>query len=147
MNSQDIIEKIIEKGHLIASKIRGASSTSDVDVLSKEIEQYYDYVDNNVGKIDEFAENEERYSKLSFYLKIAVETKERHLRYPHKDTKNYGNEDVDVFEEYLDSKEWQKNDGKLLSTTCLKVGTAAVAQKIQRQALDFYSQPGGTGWN
>ena len=105
----EIIEKVINDGHLIANKIRNASSISDINDLSDEIEKYYSFVNENVGEVDELSENEELYSQLSFYLSMAIETKERHLAYPHEEIKDYGNEDVDTFEEYLDSKEWLKN--------------------------------------
>ena len=99
------INNAIKNGHAIAVKMRKANTYSDISALSKDIKKYCDYVNNTFGKLDELSETNERYSKLSLYLALAFETKERHMRYPH-DTDDYGNEDVDVFEEYLDSKEW-----------------------------------------
>lgn len=106
MNKQEIVEKTIEDGHLLATKIREANSIEEIKKLKEEIEQFSDFANNNFGETDDFAEDDEPYSDLSFYLTMAIETKERHLDYSHENAINYGNEGVDTFEEYLDSKNW-----------------------------------------
>ncbi|MDO5451869.1 MAG: hypothetical protein Q4F56_02160, partial [Candidatus Saccharibacteria bacterium] len=110
--NEERIKKAIAEGHLIAEKIKNANNFRELDSLSDEIDRYCDFVNNNFSQVDDFSESGETYCELSFYLKIATETKERHLNYPHDSTENYGNEDVDVFENYLDSKKWLENGAK-----------------------------------
>ena len=100
------IERAILEGHIIAKKIREASSISDTDNLSEEVDNYCDFVDNNFGQIDDFSENDELFCDLSFYLRMALETKERHLSENISSVPDYGNEGVDTFERFLDSKQW-----------------------------------------
>lgn len=112
MTDPDLITETIRDGHLVADKIRKADSISALNNLSEEVEKYCQFVNDNLGEVDEFSETQETYCELSFYLKMAVEGKERHLLYCHDESKDFGNEDVDTFEEFLDSKEWVKNSAE-----------------------------------
>jgi len=107
-SNEELVKKALREGHEIADEISKAKSDLDLDKLSDKIEEFYDFVNENFGSVDEFDENSEKYSDLSFYLSMAIETKSRHLAYPHDEIEDYGNEGVHDFEYYLDSKEWLK---------------------------------------
>lgn len=102
---EKLVEKVIKDGHAVADKIRNAKTLSEIDALSDEIEQYSDFVNENFGILDDFDETGEKYCELTFYIHMAAETKNDHLHYYTGNT-NMGNEGVDDFDSYLESKEW-----------------------------------------
>ncbi len=102
---EKLVEKAIKNGHAIADKIRNAKTIDEVEKLSSEIEEYSDFVNENFGIPDDFGEYSEKYCELDFYIHMAAETKNDHLYY-YAGNPNMGNEGVDDFESYLESKEW-----------------------------------------
>ncbi|MBQ1298806.1 hypothetical protein IIY24_03170 [Candidatus Saccharibacteria bacterium] len=110
-NSDNLVDRAVNEGHNIADKIKRATSVSDLGRLNNEIQGYMDFVDENFGSKDEFSENGEKYSELSFYLTMAIEEKERHLEYNYENPGEIGNDGVDSFLNFLDSKQWIKKGG------------------------------------
>ena len=108
MSTSERADEIIKNGHLIANKIKNASSVSDIDALSEEIERYSDFVNENFGVVDDFGE---KICELYFMLHMAAEEKARQIEY-YPDKAEAGNEDVLDFEEMLDSKDWIKNSAE-----------------------------------
>lgn len=104
MTDSKIVEDIIISGHKIADKIKNASSVSDIDNLSEEIQSFCDNLDENFGAPGDIGEKE---NKLSAILYMAAEEKARQLEY-YPDQNDAGNEDIIEFEEILDSKNWTK---------------------------------------
>lgn len=105
----DLVKKAISEGYEIAEKIRSAKSIAEVEALKEEIKQYSNFVNEEFFEIDEYEDYNEKYCELSFYLTMAIEEKTRHLDYGYID----GNEGVDDFIDYLNSKEWVKNSAKI----------------------------------
>lgn len=105
-NNEELVERALKEGHEIADELSKVRSESDLDKLSDRIEKFYEFVDENFGVVDEFDENSEKYSELSFYLLMAIEAKERSFPYYHPEIEDYGNSGVRDFEYYLDSREW-----------------------------------------
>lgn len=104
-----VINSIIDSGHEIAMKLQEAKTLSDIDALKNDVDSYSDYVNNQVGFVDEFADDgDEKYSDISFYLMMAVKEKEEHIDYYNKHPEEISDGILD-FEEYLDSKEWLKS--------------------------------------
>lgn len=108
MTESKIVENIIISGHKIADKIKNASSVSDIDNLSEEIQSFCDNLDENFGDLGDIGEKE---NKLSAILYMAAEEKARQLEY-YPDQNDAGNEDIIEFEEILDSKNWTKNSAE-----------------------------------
>ncbi len=104
--NEEPIERAIKEGHEIAHKIQSAKTISEIDRLSDEVEKYCDFVNENFGIVDEFAEDKnEKYSDLAFYLYMAIEEKGLHLDYYNLHP-NETNNGVSDFLNYLESKTW-----------------------------------------
>ena len=108
MDASEKVKEVVENGHSIAEKIKNASSVSDIDALSEEIEKYCDFVNENFGIIDDFGE---KTCELSFMLYMAAEEKARQIEY-YPDKNEAGNEDILDFEKMLESKNWIKNSAE-----------------------------------
>jgi len=104
----DLVKKAISDGHKIAEKIRSAKSNAEVDALNEEIEQYTNFVNEEFFEDDDYEEYNEKFCELTFYLTMALEEKTRLLDYGYID----GNGGVDIFINYLESREWVKNSAK-----------------------------------
>ena len=106
MNSNEkIVEKAIKDGRLVADKIRNAKTLDEVKELSSEIEEYSNFVNKNFGVPDDFGEDGEKYCELTFYIHMAAEIKNDYL-YRYAGNPSMGNEGVDDFDSYLESREW-----------------------------------------
>lgn len=104
--TQKLVEKALEEGRKIANELQSTKTISEIDQLSDKVEKYCNFVDENFGNIDDFAENKnEKYSDLTFYLHMAIEEKKDHIKYYvlHPDETSNGILD---FLDYLESKTW-----------------------------------------
>ncbi len=102
----ELIERAIEDGHAIAAKLKKADTVAETNALNEEIESYADFVDNYFGVLNDF---DEKTCELSKMLYMAVDEKIRYLEYYHDTPTKNGNEDLTLFEDYLDSKTWIKS--------------------------------------
>jgi len=106
MDKKELIQKAIDDGNSIAKKIDDAKTLGELEELSNEIDKYSNFVNENFGIVDEFAEHEnEKFCELSFYVCMAVEDKKDHLQYYnlHQEKNSNG---VLNFLDYLRSEEW-----------------------------------------
>ena len=74
MNS-NAIELAVKQGESLANKINLAKTTTQLDILYKEVENYTNFINNEFGIIDDFSEKNEKYCELSFYTYMAVNEK------------------------------------------------------------------------
>ena len=80
MNS-NAIELAVKQGESLANKINLAKTTTQLDTLYKEVENYTNFINNEFGIIDDFSEKNEKYCELSFYAYMAVNEKGDNLEY------------------------------------------------------------------
>ena len=104
MNS-NAIELVVKQGESLANKINLAKTTTQLDTLYKEVENYTNFINNEFGIIDDFSEKNEKYCELSFYAHMAVNEKSDNLEYyiVHPEEMASGVED---FLDYLKSMKW-----------------------------------------
>ena len=104
MNS-NAIELAVKQGESLANKINLAKTTTQLDILYKEVENYTNFINNEFGIIDDFSEKNEKYCELSFYAYMAVNEKSDNLEYYiiHPEETASGVED---FLDYLKSMKW-----------------------------------------
>jgi hypothetical protein len=104
MNS-NAIELAVKQGESLANKINLAKTTTQLDTLYKEVENYTNFINNEFGIIDDFSEKNEKYCELSFYAHMAVNEKSDNLEYyiVHPEEMASGVED---FLDYLKSMKW-----------------------------------------
>lgn len=104
MNS-NAIELAVKQGESLANKINLAKTTTQLDTLYKEVENYTNFINNEFGIIDDFSEKNEKYCELSFYAYMAVNEKSDNLEYyiVHPEEMASGVED---FLDYLKSMKW-----------------------------------------
>lgn len=104
MNS-NAIELVVKQGESLANKINLAKTTTQLDTLYKEVENYTNFINNEFGIIDDFSEKNEKYCELSFYAYMAVNEKSDNLEYyiVHPEEMASGVED---FLDYLKSMKW-----------------------------------------
>lgn len=106
MDKKELIQKAIDDGNSIAKKIDDAKTLGELEELSNEIDKYSNFVNENFGIVDEFAEHEnEKICELSFYVCMAVEEKGDHLEYYNLHQSQISNGVLD-FLDYLNSKKW-----------------------------------------
>ena len=104
MNS-NAIELAVKQGESVANKINLAKTTTQLDTLYKEVENYTNFINNEFGIIDDFSEKNEKYCELSFYAYMTVNEKSDNLEYynAHPEEMASGVED---FLDYLESMKW-----------------------------------------
>ena len=104
MNS-NAVESAIKQGENLANKINLAKTTTQLDILYKEVEYYTNFINNEFGIIDDFSEKNEKYCELSFYAYMAANEKSDNLEYynTHPEETASGVED---FLDYLESMKW-----------------------------------------
>lgn len=104
MNS-NAVESAIKQGENLANKINLAKTTTQLDILYKEVENYTNFINNEFGIIDDFSEKNEKYCELSFYAYMAANEKSDNLEYynTHPEETASGVED---FLDYLESMKW-----------------------------------------
>ena len=54
--TQKLVEKALEEGRKIANELQSTKTISEIDQLSDKVEKYCNFVDENFGNIDDFAE-------------------------------------------------------------------------------------------
>lgn len=106
---EDNIEKVVKNGHSIADKIEKASDVSEIENLSKEIEEYCNFVCENFGTVSDF--DGEKECDLTTFLYVALDWKKKSL-YPENEgnvtVRQLAEEYMSQFIEELDSKTWVK---------------------------------------
>ena len=98
-------ELVIKQGENLANKINLAKTTTQLDILYEEVENYTNFINNEFGIIDDFSEKNEKYCELSFYAYMAANEKSDNLEYynAHPEETASGVED---FLDYLKSMKW-----------------------------------------
>ena len=99
------VELVIKQGENLANKINLAKTTTQLDILYTEVENYTNFINNEFGIIDDFSEKNEKYCELSFYAYMAANEKSDNLEYynAHPEETASGVED---FLKYLKSMKW-----------------------------------------